>query len=187
MFDSRKIFSKNAIFGKGKYFQVFCCIMKIVLENIFICLVTFWKCYFPPPHNRKTTKTPPPTPPQQQQKSKSHRKNHREREIGSWVSDKVEGSWVEGSGSKISGSKALGSWRDLSSGFASEVEDWFVGSWREGLRLPAKSKARGSKIDGSKALALGRRLWVRGVIWAMGSPVKSKIGSWVCGTKALGR
>ena len=36
-----KIFSKNDIFGKGKYFQVFGCIMKIVLENIFMCLVTF--------------------------------------------------------------------------------------------------------------------------------------------------
>ena len=102
-----------------------------------MCLVTFWKCYFPPsptqnppPHNRKTTKTPPPTPPQQQQKnqrskreskkSKSHRnvdrfvgrskshkksKSHREREIGSWVhgwvAGEVEGSWVEGSRSKI--------------------------------------------------------------------------------------
>ena len=37
---------RNVIFGKGKYFQV-CCIMKIVLENIFMCLVIFWKCYFP--------------------------------------------------------------------------------------------------------------------------------------------
>ena len=35
-----KIFSGNVIFGKGKYFQVFGCIMKIVLENIFMCLVT---------------------------------------------------------------------------------------------------------------------------------------------------
>ena len=51
---------------------------------------------------------------------------------------------------------------------AGEVE----GSWVEGS---------GSKIGGSKALALGRRLWVRGVIWALGSPVKSKIGSWVHG------
>ena len=47
MFGSRKIFSRNAIFGKGKYFQVFGCIMKIVVENIFMCLVLFWKCYFP--------------------------------------------------------------------------------------------------------------------------------------------
>ena len=41
MFGSRKIFSENAIFGKGKYFQVFGCIMKIVVENIFMCLVLF--------------------------------------------------------------------------------------------------------------------------------------------------
>ena len=30
-----------SIFGKGKYFQVFGCIMKIVVENIFMCLVLF--------------------------------------------------------------------------------------------------------------------------------------------------
>ena len=88
-------------------------------------------------------------------------------------------------GSKIGGSKALGSWRDLSSGFAGEVEDWFVGSWRE--VEGSWVEGSGSKINGSKALALGRRLWVRGVIWALGSPVKSKIGLWVRGAKALGR
>ena len=50
--------------------------MKIFLKNNFMCLVTFWKCYFPPPPpqnppplNRKTTKTPPPTPPSQQQQN----------------------------------------------------------------------------------------------------------------------
>ena len=121
------------IFSGKKYFQVFGCIMKIVLENIFMYLVTFWKCYFPPSPNRKTTKTLPPTPPQQQQqnqrskreskKSKSHRnvdrfvgrskshkksKSHRERSVRGfvvrrlWVTGEVEGSWVEGSGSKIS-------------------------------------------------------------------------------------
>ena len=47
MFGSCKIFSRNAIFGKGKYFQVFFCIMKIFVENIFMYLVLFWKCYFP--------------------------------------------------------------------------------------------------------------------------------------------
>ena len=47
MFGCRKIFSRNAIFRKGKYFQVFDCIMKIVVKNIFMCLVLFWKCYFP--------------------------------------------------------------------------------------------------------------------------------------------
>ena len=40
-------FSGENIFGKRKYFQVFGCIMKIILENIFKCLVVFWKCYFP--------------------------------------------------------------------------------------------------------------------------------------------
>ena len=41
VFASCKIFSENAIFGKGKYFQVFGYIMKIFLENIFMCLVIF--------------------------------------------------------------------------------------------------------------------------------------------------
>ena len=36
-----KIFLGENIFGKGKYFQVFGCIMKIVLENVFMCLVAF--------------------------------------------------------------------------------------------------------------------------------------------------
>ena len=47
IFSEKYLFSRNAIFGKGKYFQVFDCIMKIVVENIFMCLVLFWKCYFP--------------------------------------------------------------------------------------------------------------------------------------------
>ena len=34
-----KIFSSENIFRKGKYFQVFGSIMKIVLENVFMCLV----------------------------------------------------------------------------------------------------------------------------------------------------
>ena len=66
-----------------------------------------------------------------------------------WVAGEVESSWVEGSGSKIGGSKALGSWRDLGSGFAGKVEDWFVGSWREISGLPAKSKVRGLPAMGS--------------------------------------
>ena len=43
VFGSCKIFSENAIFGKGKYFQVFGCISKNVLKNIFWCLVLFLK------------------------------------------------------------------------------------------------------------------------------------------------
>ena len=45
MFGSYKIFSGtgNVIFGKGKYFQVFCYISKNVLKNIFWCLVVFLK------------------------------------------------------------------------------------------------------------------------------------------------
>ena len=35
VFGSHKIFSGNSIFGKGKYFQVFGCILKNILENIF--------------------------------------------------------------------------------------------------------------------------------------------------------
>ena len=79
------------------------------------------------------------------QKSKSHRERDRfvgfRRSWRLWVAGEVESSWVEGSG---------------------------------------------SKIGGSKALALGQRLWVRGVIWALGSPTKLKIGLWVRGAKSLG-
>ena len=113
---------------KENIFKCFGCIMKIVLENIFMCLVTFWNCYFPPP----PTQNPPHTPPQQQQqkleikerkkKSKSHRnvdrfvgqskahkksKSHRERSVRGfvarrlWVAGEVEGSWVESSGLNI--------------------------------------------------------------------------------------
>ena len=132
-----KIFFENAIFGKGKYFQVFVCIMKIILENIFMCLVTFWKCYFPPPpiqnpppHNRKTTKTPPPTPPQQQQKNQRSKreskksKSHRnvDRFVGRSKSHKKSKSHRE--------------------------RDRFVGLWRKGSRSLAKSKARGLKARG---------------------------------------
>ena len=130
------LFSLNYIFGKRKYFQVFCCIMKIVLENIFMCLVTFWKCYFPPPptqnpppHHKKTTKTPPPTPPQQQQKnqrskreskkskshknpnrfmgrSKSHKKSKSQKE-------REIGSWVRRSIHRLAKSKAWSKGEDL--------------------------------------------------------------------------
>ena len=51
-------------------------------------------------------------------------------------------------------------------GFAGEVEDWFVGSWREVSRLSAKSKARGSLAMGSPfflslSLSLSLSLFVR--------------------------
>ena len=55
-----------------------------------------------------------------------------------------------------------------------EIGLWVSGEV-EGSKSPAKSKVRGSKALCS---------WV---IWALGSPAKSKIGSWVRGTKALGR
>ena len=98
--------------------------MKFFLENIFMCLVTFWKSYFPPPptqnpppHNRKTTKTPPPTPPPQQQKNHRSKReskksksqtnfitkisNENENEIGngfagSWVRDATRGATILG-------------------------------------------------------------------------------------------
>ena len=66
-----------------------------------------------------------------------------------------------------------------------EISSWVFGEVEDSGSL-AKLKAHGSKIGGSKALALGQRLWVRGVIWALGSPAKSKIGLWVRGAKSLG-
>ena len=41
IFSKCKIFSGENVFGKGKYFQVFSYIMKIVLENVFMRLVIF--------------------------------------------------------------------------------------------------------------------------------------------------
>ena len=41
IFSKCKIFSSENVFGKGKYFQVFSYIMKIVLENVFMRLVIF--------------------------------------------------------------------------------------------------------------------------------------------------
>ena len=40
-FSENKYFPEILSSGKGKYFQVFGCIMKIVVENIFMCLVLF--------------------------------------------------------------------------------------------------------------------------------------------------
>ena len=41
IFSGKYVFSGNAIFRKGKYLQVFGCILKIFLENIFMCLGVF--------------------------------------------------------------------------------------------------------------------------------------------------
>ena len=50
MFGSCKIFFRNAIFRKGKYFPMFSCIPNYFLESIFWCLVVFlkmlWKTQF---------------------------------------------------------------------------------------------------------------------------------------------
>ena len=110
--------------GKENIFKCFGCIMKIVLENIFMCLVTFWKCYFPPP----------PTPPQQQKKQletkerKKKSKSHRnvDRFVGRSKAHKKSKSQRE--------------------------RDQFVGSWREGSGSPAKSKAHGSKALGWRSV-----------------------------------
>ena len=77
-----------------------------------MCLVTFWKCYFPPPplqnpppHNRKTTKTPPPTPPpQQQQNQRSKRESKKSKSQTNFITkisnknknESVTSSWVRG-------------------------------------------------------------------------------------------
>ena len=154
-----KIFSKNDIFGKGKYFQVFGCIMKIVLENIFMHLVTFWKCNFPPlptqnlpPHNRKTTKTPPPTPPPQQQKNQKSKRESKK------------------SKSHKNIDRFVGRSKSHKKSKSQRERDRFVGSWREGSGSPAKSKARGvegsrSKIGSWVRRLMGRRLWVEDRQW----------------------
>ena len=128
--DTKAVFGSRKIFS-GKYFQVFDYIMKIILENIFMCLVTFWKCYFPPP----PTQNPPPRKPPKHHHPHHHNNNknqnhtkikiaQRERSVrgflakskalSRWRSRRlvgrrlwVEDRWVEGFGS---GLKVLGSW-----------------------------------------------------------------------------
>ena len=79
-----KIFLGENIFGKGKYFLVFGCILKIILENNFQCLVTFWKYYFPTKFshflNFQTnfiSQNPPPPPPTHQHPQKIHHYPHK--------------------------------------------------------------------------------------------------------------
>ena len=79
-----KIFSGESIFGKGKNFLVFGCILKIILENNFQCLVTFWKYYFPTKFshflNFQTnfiSQNPPPPPPTHQHPQKIHHYPHK--------------------------------------------------------------------------------------------------------------
>ena len=70
---------------------------------------------------------------------------------------------VEGSKSKIDGSKALalGSWCDLGFGFASEVEDWFVGSWVHGAKSLGRRQSRSSWVAGhGLSLSLSLSLFV---------------------------
>ena len=56
---------------------------------------------------------------------------------------------------------------DLGPGFAGEVEDWFVDSWRKGSRSPAKSKARGRwrwALSLSLSLSVFRKMRFEGKI-----------------------
>ena len=57
---------------------------------------------------------------------------------------------------------ALGLWRDLGSGFAGEVEDWFVGSWRKVSGSPAKSKLMGRWRWALSSSSLSLSLFARG-------------------------
>ena len=106
--------------------------MKIFLENIFMCLVKFWKCYFPPPHNRKTTKTPPPTPPQQQQKNqRSKRESKKSKSQTNFIT-------------KISNENE------------NEIGNRFVGSW---CNLPVRSVRCDLRFVGSQCNSSVRLAW----------------------------
>ena len=84
IFSECKIFSGENIFEKGKYFLVFGSILKIMLENNFQCLVTFWKCYFPINFshflsfqtNFISQNPPPPTHQHPQKPPKRHHPHH---------------------------------------------------------------------------------------------------------------
>ena len=78
IFSGKYVFSGNVIFRKGKYFQVFGCIMKNFLENIFMCLGVFCKCYFPPQNT--TTHTTTTTTKNQRSKGESKQSKSQERD-----------------------------------------------------------------------------------------------------------
>ena len=99
---------------------MFGCIVKIILENNFQCLVIFWKCYFPTnfshflshflnfqknfisqnptPHNTETTKMPPPTPlPKNKIRDQRDQADRREsRSAREWLARKQIGERVIG-------------------------------------------------------------------------------------------
>ena len=114
---------------------MFGCILKIILENNFQCLVTFWKCYFPTnlshflsfqtnfisqnplsliENPSLSTQNPPPhnrkttktPPPQQQQPKKKKKKNQRSKRERDW---EIEGKTMGGSAFVEDGSEVCGS------------------------------------------------------------------------------
>ena len=124
--------------------------MKIFLENIFMCLVKFWKCYFPPPHNRKTTKTPPPTPPQQQQKNqRSKRESKKSKSQTNFIT-------------KISNENE------------NEIGNGFMGSW---CNLPVRSVRCDLRFVGSQCNSSVRWRGVTRGSWVHGATISGSWGS----------
>ena len=150
--------------------------MKIVLKNIFICLVTFWKCYF-----STTTHTKPTTTQQENhQNTTTHTTTTTKKK-----KSKIKGSWVRGS-IKITQKIKITQRERLVRGFVAlgrrrRVKDRFV-VWR----LLVVSEVEGSWVEGSGS-KIG--LWVhrsaKSKVWSAKS-VKSK--AWSAKLKAwLGR
>ena len=106
IFFGKYLFSENAIFGKGKYFQVFGCIKKIFLENNFMCLVTPENTIF---HHHTTGKPPKHHHPHHHNNNKKNQRSKREskKSKSHKERDRFVGSWREGSGLPVK-SKALG-------------------------------------------------------------------------------
>ena len=133
--------------------------MKIVLENIFMCLVTFWKYYFSP----STTQNSPPRKPPKHHHPHHHNNNknqnhteikiaQRERSVVGFRRSQRLWLWVEGS-------RFVG---DLGFGFTGEVEDWFLGSWVHGAKALGLRQSRRLEVAGDGLSLLPLSLFVCG-------------------------
>ena len=205
--------------------------MKIVVENIFMCLVLFWKWYFPtnflhflcyflsirtnfitenfkitaksqstkqitakypslattnnnpqPSKFIPTTETTPHTTETPIQPTAANSGNQKPQSMASKQNPPPHNK-------KTTKMPPPTSPQQQQKSKLHRERDQFMGSWWS-QRLWVAGEVEGSssrsKIGGLKALALGQRLWIRGVIWALDVRVKLKTGSWVCSAKSLG-
>ena len=167
--------------------------MKIFLENNFMCLVTFWKCYFPPPppqnpppHNKKTTKTPPPMPPQQQQKNQRSKRESKKSKSQTNFITKISN---ENENELVTGSRVRGATHWCNSRFVvlrSRVCGFVVWLTMRSARCEWVCQRYGAsrfKNDGETISLVVRRslysLCLSLRVWSENGKTISMIGDWV--------